>query len=93
MELCELPALRHGRLPCRCALERLMRVVPPVVADAAADTSASAASVSVVMVAATFTRWDWVKAPIRHLHYDVLNRCRTYDYTEERAEAIGEILA
>jgi len=37
---------------------------------------------------ATFTRWDWVKAPIRHLHYDVLNRCRTFDYTEERAQAM-----
>jgi SAM-dependent methyltransferase len=37
---------------------------------------------------ATFTRWDWVKAPIRHLHYDVLNRCRTFDYTEERAKAM-----
>jgi SAM-dependent methyltransferase len=37
---------------------------------------------------ATFTRWDWIKAPIRHLHYDVLNRCRTFDYTEERAEAM-----
>jgi SAM-dependent methyltransferase len=36
-------------------------------------------------LAATFTRWDWVKAPIRHLHYDLLNRCRTFDYTEERA--------
>jgi SAM-dependent methyltransferase len=39
-------------------------------------------------LAATFTRWDWVKAPIRHLHYDVLNRCRTFDYTEGRAEAM-----
>jgi SAM-dependent methyltransferase len=39
-------------------------------------------------LAATFTRWDWVKAPIRHLHYDVFNRCRTFDYTEERAEAM-----
>jgi ubiquinone/menaquinone biosynthesis C-methylase UbiE len=39
-------------------------------------------------LATTFTRWDWVEAPIRHLHYDVLNRCRTFDYTEERAEAM-----
>lgn len=37
---------------------------------------------------ATFTRWDWIKAPIRHLHYDVLNRCRTFDYTEARAQAL-----
>jgi SAM-dependent methyltransferase len=39
-------------------------------------------------LAATFTRWDWVKAPIRHLHYDLLNRCRTFDYNEERAERV-----
>jgi SAM-dependent methyltransferase len=34
---------------------------------------------------ASFTRWDWVKAPLRHLHYEVLHRCPVFDYTEARA--------
>jgi hypothetical protein len=32
---------------------------------------------------ATFTRWDWVKAP-SGICTTTLNRCRTFDYTEER---------
>jgi SAM-dependent methyltransferase len=37
---------------------------------------------------ASFTRWDWVKGPIRHLHYEVLHRCPIHDYTERNAVAI-----
>ena len=37
---------------------------------------------------ASFTRWDWVKGPIRHLHYDVVHRCRVFDYTEARVQAL-----
>lgn len=36
----------------------------------------------------SFTRWDWVKAPVRHLHYEVLHRCPISDYTEAGAERI-----
>ena len=31
---------------------------------------------------ASFTRWDWVKAPVRHLRYELLARCPLFDYTE-----------
>jgi SAM-dependent methyltransferase len=37
---------------------------------------------------ASFTRWDWVKGPIRHLHYEVLHGCPIHDYTEPFAEAL-----
>ena len=37
---------------------------------------------------ASFTRWDWVKGPVRRLHYEVLHRCPLSHYTEERAEAL-----
>jgi SAM-dependent methyltransferase len=37
---------------------------------------------------ASFTRWDWLKGPIRHLHYEVLHRCPIHDYTEPFAEAM-----
>jgi SAM-dependent methyltransferase len=33
----------------------------------------------------SFTRWDWVKAPIRHLHYELVHRCPISDYTEASA--------
>jgi len=39
---------------------------------------------------ASFTRWDWVKGPVRHLRYDVLNGCRIVDHTETDA---AELLA
>jgi SAM-dependent methyltransferase len=37
---------------------------------------------------ASFTRWDWVKGPIRHFHYELLHRCRITDYTESVAEGM-----
>ena len=37
---------------------------------------------------ASFTRWDWVKGPIRHLHYELLHRCPIFDYSEARIEAM-----
>lgn len=37
---------------------------------------------------ASFTRWDWVKGPIRHLHYEVLHRCPIHDYSEPFAEML-----
>ena len=37
---------------------------------------------------ASFTRWDWVKAPIRRVHYEVLHRCPISDYTESDAEEL-----
>lgn len=37
---------------------------------------------------ASFTRWDWVKGPARHARYELLHRCRVFDYTEERADAL-----
>jgi SAM-dependent methyltransferase len=36
---------------------------------------------------ASFTRWDWVKGPIRHARYR-LERCPLVDYDEERTEAL-----
>ena len=36
---------------------------------------------------ASFTRWDWLKGPPRHLHHG-LRRCRIADYTEESAAAL-----
>jgi len=35
----------------------------------------------------SFTRWDWLKGPVRHAHYR-LHGCRLRDYTEETAEAL-----
>lgn len=37
---------------------------------------------------ASFTSWDWVKGPIRHLHYELLHRCPLHDYSESVAEAM-----
>jgi SAM-dependent methyltransferase len=37
---------------------------------------------------ASFTRWDWVKGPIRHFHYELLHRCPIHDYTEQGVEAL-----
>ena len=37
---------------------------------------------------ASFTRWDWVKGPVRHFHYRVVNGCRVFDYTESRAKTL-----
>jgi SAM-dependent methyltransferase len=37
---------------------------------------------------ASFTRWDWVKGPIRHFHYELLHRCPIHDYTEPVVEAM-----
>jgi SAM-dependent methyltransferase len=36
---------------------------------------------------ASFTRWDWLKGPPRHLHYGI-RRLRIADYTEEGAEVL-----
>jgi SAM-dependent methyltransferase len=36
---------------------------------------------------ASFPRWDWVKAPLRHV-YLALHRCPTFDYTEAAAEEL-----
>jgi SAM-dependent methyltransferase len=33
----------------------------------------------------SFTRWDWLKAPIRHFHYELVHRCPISDYTEASA--------
>jgi SAM-dependent methyltransferase len=35
----------------------------------------------------SFTRWDWLKAPIRHLRYE-LHRCPIFDYTEANIEEL-----
>jgi SAM-dependent methyltransferase len=37
---------------------------------------------------ASFTRWDWLKGPIRHFHYELLHRCPIHDYTESGVEAM-----
>ena len=37
---------------------------------------------------ASFTRWDWVKGPLRHFRYEVLHRCPIYDYTEARVDEL-----
>lgn len=39
---------------------------------------------------ASFTRWDWVKGPVRHFYYEVLHRCPLFDYTDAR---VHELLA
>jgi SAM-dependent methyltransferase len=31
---------------------------------------------------ATFPRWSWLRGPIRHLRYEVVNDCPIYDYTD-----------
>ena len=36
---------------------------------------------------ASFTRWDWLKGPLRHAHYG-LHRCPVYDYTPAIAKEI-----
>jgi SAM-dependent methyltransferase len=35
----------------------------------------------------SFTRWDWVKGPLRHAHYR-LHRCPIFDYTEAGAKEL-----
>jgi SAM-dependent methyltransferase len=37
---------------------------------------------------ASFTRWDWLKGPVRHFHYELLHRCPIRDYTEDVALAL-----
>lgn len=37
---------------------------------------------------ASFTRRDWVKAPLRHFRYELLHRCPIFDYTDADAEAL-----
>ena len=37
---------------------------------------------------ASFTRWDWLKGPIRHFHYELLHRCPIHDYSESAVEAM-----
>jgi SAM-dependent methyltransferase len=39
---------------------------------------------------ASFTRWDWVKGPVRRLRYEVVHRCPVHDYTEA---GVAELLA
>jgi SAM-dependent methyltransferase len=53
-------------------------------APAAAWLHARCSSVLV----ASFTRRDWLKAPVRHLRYELLHGCPVFDYTEARAEAL-----
>jgi SAM-dependent methyltransferase len=36
---------------------------------------------------ASFPRWEWIKAPLRHLHY-ALHRCPIFEYTEALAEEL-----
>ncbi|HEU6444734.1 MAG TPA: class I SAM-dependent methyltransferase [Gaiellaceae bacterium] len=36
---------------------------------------------------ASFPRWEWVKAPLRHLHY-AFHRCSIYEYSEAEAEEL-----
>jgi SAM-dependent methyltransferase len=36
---------------------------------------------------ASFPRWDWVKAPLRHLYY-ALHRCQIFDYSEVGVEEL-----
>lgn len=37
---------------------------------------------------ASFTRWDWLKGPLRRVHYDVVHRYPVRDYTEAGAEEL-----
>jgi SAM-dependent methyltransferase len=37
---------------------------------------------------ASFTRWDWLKGPLRHVYYELLNRCPIRNYTETGVEAM-----
>jgi SAM-dependent methyltransferase len=36
----------------------------------------------------SFTRWDWLKAPLRHLHYQLGHGLSIFDYSEEAAEQL-----
>lgn len=36
---------------------------------------------------ASFPRWEWIKAPLRHLHY-ALHRCPIFEYTEVAADEL-----
>jgi len=40
------------------------------------------------VLVASFARWDWVKGPIRHLHYELLHRCPIVDHTEADVGAL-----
>ena len=40
------------------------------------------------MLVASFARWEWLKGPIRHLHYELLHRCPIADHTEAEVEAL-----
>lgn len=40
------------------------------------------------ILVASFTKWDWVKGPIRHLHYELLHRCPIFDYSEAGVDAM-----
>ena len=37
---------------------------------------------------ASFTRWDWLKGPLRHVHYELIHRLPVREYTEERVEEL-----
>ena len=37
---------------------------------------------------ASFTKWDWVKGPPRHVYYRVGHSCPIFDYTEAGAEEL-----
>jgi SAM-dependent methyltransferase len=51
----------------------------------AADWMRSRCSSTLV---ASFTRRDWIKAPIRHFRYELLHRCPIFDYTEAGTEEL-----
>jgi SAM-dependent methyltransferase len=36
---------------------------------------------------ASFTKWDWIKSPLRRIHYG-LHGCRVHDYDEAGAEVV-----
>ena len=40
------------------------------------------------VLVASFTRRDWLKAPLRHLWYELIHDCPVFDYTEDRAESL-----
>jgi nucleoside-diphosphate-sugar epimerase/SAM-dependent methyltransferase len=40
------------------------------------------------VLVASFARWDWVKGPVRHLHYELIHRCPIVDHTEAEIEAL-----
>lgn len=38
------------------------------------------------VVFGTFPRWTWLKGPVRHVRYEVVNRCPIFDYTERELQ-------